>query len=472
MAADLALAKGAAPIAAAGPRILGPDETYGSVTRGISAIALDHPGQRRWLMAFAVALLLLGTFVVALVMLAMIGPGIWGNNVPVVWGFDIINYVWWIGIGNAGTLISALLLLMRQHWRNALNRFAETMTLLAATCAAIYPLIHMGRPWYFYWNLPYPNTMLLWPQFRSPLLWDATAIIIYLLLSATFWYVGMIPDLATLRDSPLREGGGGRRRRQVYGIFALGWRGTAAHWAAWRQAYTILAALAVPLVVSVHSGVGLLFAASVEPGWHGTVLPPFFVLGAVFSGFAVVSLIAVTLRHAFGLQAIVTDAHLELLAKVLLGTGIATGYGYAMELFIGWYGGEPFEEQLTSARFFGPYAWSWWGVVGCNVVAIQPLWFKAVRRSPLALVLISSLVVVGMWLERFMIVVVTLHHDFLPSASRLYTPTFWDYATFLGSIGLFLTAMLLFVRYLPVVSMFEVRELARPKPEPASEGAR
>lgn len=453
--ADALAAGDELPPAAFRGRYLGGDQTYETVTTGITTIALDHPGQQRWLIAFACSLALLGLFVVSLGYLFLAGVGIWGNNIPVTWGFDIINYVWWIGIGNAGTLISALLLILRQTWRNALNRFAETMTLLAALCAAIYPVIHLGRPWYFYWNLPYPNSMLLWPQFRSPLIWDATAILVYLLLSLMFWYIGLLPDLATLRDRA-----SSLVKRKIYGVLALGWRGTATHWARWRQAYGILAALAVPLVVSVHSGVGLLFATSLEPGWHGTVLPPFFVFGAVFSGFAVVSMIALSLRAAFSIRELVTDAHIDLLAKVLLGTGLATAYGYLMELFIAWYGGESFEQALMLDRLGGTYAWSFWGVILCNVVAIQPLWFAAVRRSALAFFLISLSVAVGMWFERFMIIVITLHRDFLPSSTHFYWPTFWDWATFAGSIGLFLTFMLLFVRYLPMISIFEVREMA------------
>ncbi|WGF90344.1 NrfD/PsrC family molybdoenzyme membrane anchor subunit [Marinivivus vitaminiproducens] len=436
---------------------LGEGQTYGAVTGAISTITLDHPGQRRWLILFACALALLGLFAISLSYLLIAGVGIWGNNIPVTWGFDIINYVWWIGIGNAGTLISALLLMLRQTWRNAINRMAEAMTLMAAVCAAIYPVIHLGRPWYFYWNLPYPNTMLLWPQFRSPLFWDAMAIMIYLTTSLLFWYIGLIPDLATMRDRART-----RFRRQAYGVFALGWRGSSRHWARWRQAYVTIAACAVPLVVAVHSGVGLLFAASIEPGWHGTIQPPFFVFGAAFSGFAVVAMIAVTVRHAFGIDGIVTAGHLDMLGKAMLGTGLATAYGYLMELFTTWYGGESFEQALMLERLGGVYAWSFWGVILCNVVVIQTLWFRAVRRNSLALFTIGLGVAAGMWFERFMIIVITLHHDFLPSSSHLYTPSFWDLSTFAGSVGLFLTAMLLFIRYVPVVSIFEVREMAVP----------
>jgi len=430
---------------------------YAGVTFAITHIALDHPGARRWLICFAGALALLLWFCVALFMIFTRGVGVWGNNIPVGWTFDIINYVWWIGIGNAGTLISAALLLFRQRWRNALNRFAETMTLLAATCAAIYPIIHLGRPWYFYWNLPYPNTMLLWPQFRSPLVWDATALIVYLSLSLMFWYVGMIPDLATLRDTARQ-----RYKQCLYGVFALGWRGSALHWQRWNQAYRLLAGLAVSLVVSVHSGVGMLFSVGLEPGWHSTLMAPFFVFGAMFSGFAVVAMIAITLRHAFAIKDLVTEKHLNALGLLLLGTGLATTYGYIFELFTTWYGGDTFERALTLDRFVGPYAWSYWGVILCNVIAIQPLWSPWVRRTPAALFAIAMMVVLGMWFERFMIIVISLHHDFLPSSAHLYAPSFWEISTFFGSIGFFLTFMLLFVRYLPIMSMFELRELTMP----------
>jgi Ni/Fe-hydrogenase subunit HybB-like protein len=430
---------------------------YAGVTASISRIALEHPGTQRWLICFAGALALLSLFLAALFMILLNGPGVWGNNIPVGWAFDIINYVWWIGIGNAGTLISAALLLFRQRWRNALNRFAETMTLLAASCAAIYPIIHLGRPWYFYWNLPYPNTMLLWPQFRSPLVWDAMALVVYLTLSLLFWYVGMIPDLATLRDAAPTI-----TRRKIYGVFALGWRGDALHWKRWEQAYHLLAGLAVALVVSVHSGVGMLFSVGLEPGWHTTLMAPFFVFGAMFSGFAVVAMIAITLRYAFAIKDLVTERHLNALGLLVLGTGLATSYGYIIELFTTWYGGDAFERSVTLDRFIGPYAWSYWGVVLCNVLAIQPLWSPRIRRSPVALFAISFIAVIGMWFERFMIIVITLHHDFLPSSAHFYAPSFWEISTFLGTIGIFLTFMLLFVRYLPIMSMFELRPFTMP----------
>ncbi len=441
----------------------GGEVTYGGIGDTISRIALDHPGTRMWLIVFAASLMLFGLFIAALGMILTEGIGVWGNNIPVGWAFDIINYVWWIGIGNAGTLISALLLIFRQRWRNALNRFAETMTLLAAGCAAIYPMIHLGRPWFFYWTLPYPNTMLLWPQFRSPLVWDALAIIVYLLLSLMFWYLGMIPDLAAIRDSAR-----GRIRQRIYGIAALGWRGSSRHWGRWRQAYIILAALAVPLVVSVHSGVGMLFSVGIEPGWHTTLLPVFFVAGAMYSGFAVVLLIAVTLRHAFAIKHLVTERHLDALAKLLLATGLGTAYGYAAEMLFSWYGGDAFDHSVMMDRFFGPYAFSFWLVMLFNVISIQPLWFARVRRSPAALFVISLIVAIGMWFERFMIIVVTLHHDFLPSSAHTYRATFWEIATFVGTLGIFMTIMLLFVRYLPIMSITEERELIGSKQEAES----
>jgi molybdopterin-containing oxidoreductase family membrane subunit len=388
------------------------------------------------------------------------GVGIWGLNIPVNWAFAIHNYVWWLGIGHAGTLISALLLLTGSHWRNSLNRFAETMTLFAVVCAGIYPILHLGRPWNFYWMFPYPSTMDVWPQFRSPLEWDIWAVLTYLTVSVIFWYTGLIPDLAVMRDQAKRRGW-----QVFFGVLALGWRGAAPHWFRWNQAYRLMAVIAVPLVVSVHSEISLLFAVSLLPGWHSTIFPPYFVLGAAFSGFAVVSIIAIVIRALFHLRNLVTLKHLDVLGKVLLATGLMTGYGYFFEVFDTLYSGEPHEMQLLWDRFFGAYAWTYWGAVICNFVFLQPLWFRSVRRSPVLLFLASFSVVIGMWLERYMILVTSLYRDFLVSSWRSYTPTFWDWSIYFGTIGLFLVPFLILSRILPVIAISETKEMLHEEAE-------
>jgi len=434
--------------------ILPPDQSYADVTEQLARIPLRFPTRRIWLVAMLLSSALLGLLVVSATVLFTTGVGIWGLNIPVNWAFAIHNYVWWLGIGHAGTLISALLLLLGQEWRNSLNRFAETMTLFAVVCAGIYPILHLGRPWFFYWMFPYPATMDVWPQFRSPLEWDIWAVLTYLTVSTVFWYIGLVPDLAAARDRARRRGW-----QVFFGVLSLGWRGSAAHWMRWNQAYRLLAALAVPLVVSVHSEVSLLFAAGTLPGWHSTVFPPYFVLGAAFSGFAVVSMIAIALRKLFRLQNLVTDDHLDILGKVLLATGLMTAYGYVFEVFDALYSGEPHELQTLIDRFVGQYAWSYWGAVVFNFVAIQPLWWRAARRNPAALFAISTSVAVGMWLERYMILVTSLHRDFLVSSWGSYTPTFWDWSVYAGTIGLFLVPFLLAIRLLPVISIFETKEI-------------
>lgn len=424
-----------------------------SIGEQIAAITLEHPTRRRWLIGLGISGLLVLLLIVSIIYLFYAGVGIWGNNMPAAWGLAIINYVWWIGIGNAGTLISALLLLLSAQWRNSLNRFAEAMTVFAAICASLLPILHLGRPWLFYWLLPYPNTMNVWPNFRSPLVWDVFAVPIYLIVSITFWYIGLIPDLASVRDRAKR-----RSAQVFYGIVALGWRGSAKHWQRWRQVYRLIAVLAVPLVFSVHSGVAMLYAASHVPGWHTTIFPPFFVIGAMFSGFAVVAMIAVVLRHAFRLENVVTERHLDILGMVLLASGLATAYGYLMEAFSAWYAGG-FERATLEDRLVGRYAWSYWAAIACNVLAIQALWFRPVRRNPWALFAVSLIVAVGMWIERYMLQVTALYRDFLPSAWGFFAPTFWSLALFLGTIGLFLFLFMLFIRFLPVISIFEVEEV-------------
>jgi molybdopterin-containing oxidoreductase family membrane subunit len=439
--------------AAARP-ILPPGQTYADVTDQLAGIPLHLPSRRRWLIALGLSSLLLGLLFVAATVLFSQGVGIWGLNIPVNWAFAIHNYVWWLGIGHAGTLISALLLLLGSDWRNSLNRFAETMTLFAVMCAGIFPILHLGRPWFVYWMFPYPATMNVWPQFRSPLEWDIWAVLTYLTVSIVFWFIGLVPDLAAARDRARRRGW-----KVFFGILALGWRGSAAHWMRWHQAYRLLAALAVPLVVSVHSEVSLLFASGTIPGWHSTIFPPYFVLGAAFSGFAVVAVIAIVLRSLFHLHNLVTDDHLDVLGKVLLACGLMTAYGYVFEVFDALYSGDVHEIQTLKDRFFGIYWWSYWGAVFFNFVLLQPLWWRTVRRNALALCAISMSVVIGMWLERYMILVTSLYRDFLVSSWGFYRPTFWDWAIFAGTIGMFLVPFLLLIRLLPVISIFETKEV-------------
>lgn len=431
-----------------------PPQRYGRVTREIASITLHYPLRGRWLVGLFISGAFTLLLVVSIVYLFYSGVGIWGINSPVFWGLAISNYVWWIGLGNAGTLISALLLLMQQDWRNSMNRFAEAMTLFAVACAAMFPIIHLGRPWFFYWLLPYPNVMDLWPQFRSPLVWDVFANVIYLAVSIVFFYIGLIPDLASVRDQARS-----RIAQIFYGMLSLGWRGSALHWVRWRRCYRICAALAVPLVFSVHSGVALLFSVGPEAGWHTTIFPPYFVMGAMFSGFGVVAMIAVVLRHTFRLENLLTDRHLDVLAKVLLTSGFLTAYGYVLDAFTAWYSGDIFERQTLIDRFTGEYAWSYWCAIFFNFVVLQALWFRRVRRSLLWLFLIGASVTIGMWFERYMLVVTTLYRDFMPSAWGYYIATFWDWSLLAGTIGFFFFCFFLFIRFLPMISMFEIKEV-------------
>jgi molybdopterin-containing oxidoreductase family membrane subunit len=434
--------------------VVAPGHTPGSVTDKIASVVFGR--MPLWFYAamaitFGGVMMLLGS----LTKLVFTGIGIWGNNQPVGWGFDIINFVWWIGIGHAGTLISAILLLLRQEWRTSINRFAEAMTLFAVACAVIYPLFHTGRPWLAaYWLLPYPNTMSVWPNFRSPLIWDVFAVSTYGSVSLLFWYIGLIPDLATFRDRAKAYW-----QKRLYGFFALGWRGSARHWHNYEQAYLLLAGLSTPLVLSVHSVVSFDFASGQIPGWHATIFPPYFVAGAVFAGFAMVLTLAVPLRKLFGLEDFITMKHLDNMGKVMLVTGLIVGYGYVMELFTAWYSGNLYEMYVMKNRIFGPYAWIWYLLIVCNIVAAQPLWFRAVRMKPIALWIISMFINFGMWFERFVIIPMSLHRDFLPGSWDMYQPTFWDFSTFFGTIGLFLALMFLFVRILPAIAIFEMKTL-------------
>jgi len=382
------------------------------------------------------------------------GIGIWGVNIPIGWGFAIVNFVWWIGIGHAGTLISAILLLLRQPWRNSINRFAEAMTLFAVACAGMFPLLHLGRPWLFYWLFPYPNTMNYWPQFRSPLVWDVFAVSTYFTISLVFWFIGLIPDLATLRDRAAN-----RWAAMIYGILAVGWRGSARHWSRYETAYLLLAGLATPLVLSVHTVVSFDFAISIVPGWHTTIFPPYFVAGAIYSGFAMVLMLAIPIRKIYGLEDFITERHLDNSAKVMLATGLIVAYGYAMEAFMGWYSGNTYDAFTLWNRLHGPYAHVYWSLLTCNIFLPQLLWIRKFRIKPGLLFMVSSIILTGMWLERFVIVVVSLQRDFLTSSWGMYYPTRWDWMTFVGTLGFFLAAMFLFLRILPMISIFEMRTL-------------
>lgn len=428
-------------------------DRYAQVTREVTGLPAAFPAPRGWLVCFGAALFLLLLFLVSAGVLFANGVGMWGNDIPVNWGLAIANYVWFLGIGHAGTLISAMLLLLGAEWRNALNRFAEAMTLCAVICAGLYPILHLGRPWLFYWMAPYPNTMTVWPQFKSPLTWDFFAVLTYLTVSALFWYIGLVPDLAAMRDRART-----RRRQVLYGLFALGWRGSARHWQRWQQAYRLTAAIAVPLVVSVHSEISLLFAAGPVPGWTSTVFPPYFVMGAAFSGFAVVAIIAVVLRHALRLGDLVRERHLDLLGKFLLATGLMTAYGYLAEVFDALYSGEAREMAMLTNRLAGAYAWSYWGAVIANFGPLQLLWFRRVRTSPPALAAIAASVTLGMWFERYMLLVTALSRSWLVSSWGSYQPSVWEWSLFAGMLGVFLVPFLLFVRFLPVISAFEIKE--------------
>jgi Ni/Fe-hydrogenase subunit HybB-like protein len=434
--------------------LLEPGHTLATVTDKISSIVLTRGTTPGWLAGFGISFLLLMLFNTAVTYLLVKGVGIWGINIPVAWAFAITNFVWWIGIGHAGTLISAILLLLHQKWRTSINRFAEAMTIFAVACAGMFPLLHMGRPWLFYYLLPYPNPMWMWPQFRSPLVWDVFAVSTYATVSVLFWFVGLIPDLATLRDRAKQ-----RAMKIIYGFLAMGWRGSAVHWSRYEVASLLLAGLATPLVVSVHTVVSFDFAIAIVPGWHSTIFPPYFVAGAIYSGFAMVLTLAIPIRKYYRLEDLITIRHLDIMAKVMLATGIIVAYGYMMETFMAFYSGNPFDRFMIMNRMTGPYAIVYWTLIACNIAIPQSLWSKNVRRNPLYLFLISLVVNVGMWLERFVIIVVSLHREYLPSKWGMYYPTRWDWATYIGTIGLFLTLFYLFIRFLPMISIVEVRSL-------------
>jgi Ni/Fe-hydrogenase subunit HybB-like protein len=434
--------------------LVGGEHDYGSITDKISSDVLEKKTPKSLFMAFAVTFSLVMLLLLAVTYLFFKGVGIWGIRIPIAWGFAIVNFVWWIGIGHAGTLISAILLLLHQQWRNSINRFAEAMTLFAVACAGMFPILHLGRPWVFYWIIPMPDTMRLWPNFRSPLVWDVFAVTTYATISLVFWFVGLIPDLATMRDRAKQKW-----KKIVYGMLAMGWRNSAKHWHRYETAYLLLAGLATPLVVSVHSVVSFDFAVGIVPGWHTTIFPPYFVAGAIYSGFAMVLSLVIPVRKLYHLEDFVTARHLDYMAKVMLATGLIVAYGYAIETFCAFYSGNRFEHDMMINRMFGPYGPFYWMLILFNIALPQLLWLKKFRQTPWLLFVMSIVINIGMWLERFVIIVSSLARDFVPSSWAIFIPTKWDWFTFFGTVGFFLTAMILFIRVLPMISIFEIRTL-------------
>jgi molybdopterin-containing oxidoreductase family membrane subunit len=436
------------------PPVIGPGHNFKSVTQKIGDIVLMRGFKKGWVFGFA--LVFLGSLMLfnTIAYLVLKGIGIWGNNVPVGWAFDIINFVWWIGIGHAGTLISAILLLLRQSWRNSINRFAEAMTLFAVACAGLFPALHTGRPWVDYWLFPYPNTMGMWPNFRSPLMWDVFAVTTYATVSALFWFLGLIPDMATLRDTAKNKA-----QRIIFGALSMGWRGDVRHWHRYETAYLLLAGLSTPLVLSVHTIVSFDFATGIVPGWHTTIFPPYFVAGAVYAGFAMVLTLAIPVRKFYHLEDFITTRHIRNMCKVMLATGLIVAYGYVMELFMAWYSGNTFEMFMMKNRMFGPYGYMYWLLILCNVAVQQLLWVKKYRDKLWIVMLVSMFINVGMWLERFVIIVMSLNRDFNPSAWRMYRPTVFDFTMFFGTIGFFLTLMFLFIRFVPMIPIYEMKIL-------------
>jgi len=451
--------------------IIAPGQSWESVGREVTGLAIDRRIGLRWWIAFAAACALVGLMAISMGWLLVEGVGIWGNNVPVTWALDIVSYDWWIGIASGGLVVSAMLLLVDAEWRGALNRITETMALVSAAAAGLYPIIHLGRPWFFYWNLPYPNTFLLWPQFRSPLYSDAVDIVSYLIVCLSFWYIGLLPDLATCRDrASLRAEAAADNhperlhllKARLYGIFALGWRGSAVHWQRWTRVYRMIALFGIVLVVSLQTGASMLFAASLEPGWHDTLMPVSLLFNAVFTGVGMVAALTVLLRFVFPLEPFITPQHLDLLAKLLLGLGMVNLYCYAAEMFTTLQLGDAFDRASMARRFAGPNAWSSWLIIGCALVPVQLFWIPGLRRSAGLLLVVGLLAALGMWADHFMILVITQQHDFLPSAANVYRVDAWGAATFAGTVGLFLALLLLAVRYLPMVSIHEVRRIAGP----------
>lgn len=426
--------------------------TFKSISETVCRVT-ENKAPRGWWIAFLISSTFLGVMTIAIGYLFWTGVGVWGNNAPVYWAWDITNFVWWIGIGHAGTLISAVLFLFRQKWRTAINRFSEAMTIFAVICALIFPGIHVGRAWFAYYMLPLPNEMSIWPNFKSPLIWDVFAVSTYFTVSSLFWFVGLVPDFATLRDRARNK-----YRRLIYGALALGWRGSNRHWQNYERAYLILAALSTPLVLSVHSVVSFDFATSLMPGWHTTIFPPYFVAGAVFSGFAMVMTLMLITRAVYGMRSLVLMKHLELMNKIMLVTGSLVGYAYGMEFFIAWYGGNEYERFVfVHNRLTGPMAWAYWIMISCNVITPQLFWFKKLRTNIPVMFVASILINIGMWFERFVIIVTSLYRDFIPSSWGWFRPTLVDIFTYGGTLGLFFTAFLLFIRWIPMIAISEVK---------------
>jgi Ni/Fe-hydrogenase subunit HybB-like protein len=432
------------------PLVLG-NHTFGTITNKVAGV-VEGKTPKMWFLLITASISIFLVLAGSLANLVGTGLGIWGINNVVDWAWDITGFVFWIGIGHAGTLISAILFLFRQKWRTSINRSAEAMTIFAVMAAGLYPAFHVGRVWFLYWVFPIPNQMSIWPNFKSPLLWDVFAVSTYLTISLLFWYVGLVPDLATLRDRAKTK-----IRQIVYGIFALGWRGSHRNWINYERAYLILAGLSTPLVLSVHSIVSFDFAVSVIPGWHTTIFPPYFVAGAIFSGFAMVLTLLIPARWAYGMQDIITTRHMENMCKIILATGTMVGYAYGMEMFIAIYSGNGYERFALINRATGPYAWAYWTMISCNVIFPQLFWFKKFRTTPAIIWILCLLVNIGMWFERFVIIVTSLAQDYMPSSWTYFKPTIWDVSTFLGTFGLFFTMFLLFIRYLPMISMAEIK---------------
>ncbi len=443
--------KSSVDVKAHGAQLIDGNQTFHSVTEKISQIT-EAGTPKMWYVGFGISVLLLLMGFSMIGYLIWEGTGIWGLNNPVGWGWAIVNFVWWVGIGHAGTLISAILFLFRQRWRTSINRFAEAMTIFAVMCAGLFPAIHVGRIWMAYYMFPLPNQMAMWPNFRSPLLWDVFAVSTYFTVSLLFWYVGLVPDLATLRDRAKSM-----FRKKIMGIFSLGWRGGNRQWQHYELAYLLLAGLATPLVLSVHSIVSTDFATSILPGWHTTIFPPYFVAGAIFSGFAMVMTLGIIARKIFNLEEFITIKHLERMNIIMLLTGMMVGYAYSCEFFIAWYSGNEYETFTFMNRAFGPYAWAYWTMIFCNVVVPQAFWFKKLRTNIPFMFVATILINIGMWFERFVIVATSLSRDFLPSSWDYYSPTVFDVGIYVGSFGLFFTMFFLFIRFLPFISMTEVK---------------
>ena len=452
-----------AAAAAIEPPLIEGNHTFASATERISSVT-EMQTPTAWYIAFAIALSMLGVMGGMIGYLVWEGIGIWGVNIPVGWGWAIVNFVWWVGIGHAGTLISAILYLLRQRWRTSINRFAEAMTLFAVMCALVFPGVHVGRVWLAFYLAPVPNQMHMWPNWRSPLLWDVFAVSIYGTVSLLFWFTGLVPDLATLRDRAKS-----RIRKMIFGVLSLGWRGGNRQWRHYELAYLVLAGLSTPLVLSVHSVVSTDFATSILPGWHTTIFPPYFVAGAIYSGFAMVMTLAIIARKLFKLTEFITLRHLEIMNKVMLLTGMMVGYSYSIEFFMAWYSGNMYELFTFFNRATGPYAWAYWIMISCNVLVPQIFWFKKLRTSIPVMFVASILINVGMWFERFVIIVSSLANDFLPSSWAYYKPTVFDVGLYLGTFGLFFTMFLLFIRFLPMIAMFEVKGVM-PQADPHAKG--